>query len=151
RYWNDPLAYPVQTLLDQADLDALRKPEPAGPPKEGQVQEVKAVLPVTESPTVLPSVTPDQAQQAEKPPLDLRTIPLVWAPSVLLSDEPGKIGPGDDEVDAGDTVVDGLLHLMQGAQRDVLIISPYFVPGARMMAVYRELRQRGVRIRVLTN
>jgi len=33
----------------------------------------------------------------------------------------------------------------------VLIISPYFVPGARMMAVYQDLRRRGVRIRVLTN
>jgi phosphatidylserine/phosphatidylglycerophosphate/cardiolipin synthase-like enzyme len=151
RFWNDPLAYPVQTLLDPQDLDALRKPEPAAPPKESQVQEVKAVLPVTASPTVLPSVTPAQAQQAEKPPLDLRTIPLVWAPSVLLSDEPGKIGPDDDEVNAGDTVIDGLLHLMQGAQHDVLIISPYFVPGDRMMAVYREMRLRGVRIRVLTN
>ena len=29
-----------------------------------------------------------------------------------MEDKPGKIGPGDDEVDAGDTVVDGLLHLM---------------------------------------
>ena len=151
RYWNDPLAYPVQTLLDPEDLDALRKPVPAAPPKEGQVQEVKATLPVTVSPTVLPSVTPGQAQQAEKPPLDLRSIPLVWAPSVLLSDAPGKIGPGDDEVNAGETVVDGLLQLMRGAQRDVLIISPYFVPGDRMMAVFREMRQRGVRIRVLTN
>lgn len=150
-FWNDPLAYPVQTLLDPEDLDRLQKPEPAAPPKAGEVQEVKAILPVTVSPTVLPSVSPSEAQRAEKPPLDLRTLPLVWAPSVLLADEPGKIGPGDDEVNAGDTVVDGLLHLMQGAQHDVLIISPYFVPGARMMAVYRELRNRGVRIRVLTN
>jgi phosphatidylserine/phosphatidylglycerophosphate/cardiolipin synthase-like enzyme len=54
-------------------------------------------------------------------------------------------------VDAGETVIDGLLNLMQQAQRDVLIISPYFVPGARMMAVYGQMRQRGVRIRVLTN
>jgi phosphatidylserine/phosphatidylglycerophosphate/cardiolipin synthase-like enzyme len=68
-----------------------------------------------------------------------------------MSDKPGKVGPDDDEVNAGETVIDGLLSLMQGAQHDVLIVSPYFVPGDRMMAVYRELRQRGVRIRVLTN
>jgi phosphatidylserine/phosphatidylglycerophosphate/cardiolipin synthase-like enzyme len=54
-------------------------------------------------------------------------------------------------VDAGETVIDGLLSLMQAAQRDVLIISPYFVPGDQMMGVYQQLRQRGVRIRVLTN
>jgi phosphatidylserine/phosphatidylglycerophosphate/cardiolipin synthase-like enzyme len=151
RFWNDPLAYPVQTLLDAEQLDALRKPEPDGPPKPGQPQPVKATLPVTASPTVLPSVKPAEAQQADRAPLDLRAVPLVWAPSLLLVDKPGKVGPGDDEVDAGETVVDGLMNLMQQARRDVLIISPYFVPGARMMAVYQDLRRRGVRVRVLTN
>jgi cardiolipin synthase C len=151
RFWNDPLAYPVQTLLDPEDIDALRKPEPAGRPVQGQPQPVKAVLPVTASPTVIPSVTPGEALQAERTPMDLRTVPLVWAPSTLLVDQPGKVGPGDDEVNAGETVIDGLLQLMRQSQREVVIVSPYFVPGPRMMAVYEELRRRGVRIRVLTN
>ena len=54
-------------------------------------------------------------------------------------------------MDAGDTVVDGLLHLMEQARQDVLIISPYFVPGAAMMELFARMRARGVRIRVLTN
>ena len=68
-----------------------------------------------------------------------------------MEDKPGKIGPGDDEVDAGDTVVDGLLQLMDQARQEVLIISPYFVPGAAMMEQFGRMRARGVRIRVLTN
>lgn len=145
RFWNDPLAYPVQTLLDPEDLEAVRKPPASA------AEAAKPVLPVTDSPTVLPSVTPTAAARAERPSMDLATVPLIWAPATLLVDQPGKIGPGEDEVDAGETVIDGLLQLMQQAQRDVLIISPYFVPGERMMDVYRQLRQRGVRIRVLTN
>jgi phosphatidylserine/phosphatidylglycerophosphate/cardiolipin synthase-like enzyme len=148
RFWNDELAYPVKTLLDADDLEKLRQSLPAS---AARPEPVKPVLPVTVSPTVLPSITPTAVIEAERPPMDLRTVPLIWAPSTLLVDEPGKVGPGDDEVNAGDTVIDGLLQLMQGAQRDVLIISPYFVPGARMMAVYQQMRQRGVRIRVLTN
>ncbi|HET8748730.1 MAG TPA: phospholipase D family protein [Ramlibacter sp.] len=151
RFWNDELAYPVQTLLDPEDLDRLRKPEPGSATRTSDAQPPGPVLPVTVSPTVLPSVTPTAVVAADRPPMDLRSVPLVWAPSILLVDEPGKVGPGDDEVNAGDTVVDGLLALMQQARRDVLIISPYFVPGQRMMAVYGQLRQRGVRIRVLTN
>jgi cardiolipin synthase C len=150
RFWNDELAYPVQTLLDPQELESLRKPQapasagsPAAPPSPA--------LPVTVSPTVLPSVTATAVVQAERPSIDLRAIPLTWAPATLLVDQPGKVGPGDDEVNAGETVIDGLLQLMQQAQGDVLIISPYFVPGARMMAVYEQLRKRGVRIRVLTN
>lgn len=151
RFWNDPLAYPVERLLSPEDLDRLRKPEPAASAPGAAAKPAQPVLPVSVSPTVLPTVTPTEAVQAERPPLDLRTVPLVWAPATMLVDEPGKVAPGDDEVNAGDTVIDGLLHLMRQAQREVLIISPYFVPGPRMMAVYEELRRRGVRIRVLTN
>lgn len=152
RYWNDELAYPVQTLLDPKDLDALRKPKPGDP----AVVTVAATTPQgalapTAAGTVLPSVTPAAVVDAQRPAMDLRTVPLQWAPSTLLVDQPGKVGPGDDEVDAGETVIDGLMTLMQQAQRDVVLLSPYFVPGPRMMAVYEQLRKRGVRVRVLTN
>ncbi len=147
RFWNDKLAYPVQTLLDQEELDALNRPRPSS----SATQPAMPILPVTTSPTVLPSVTQAAADQADRAVMDLRTVRLTWAPSTLLVDEPGKIGPDDDEVDAGETVIDGLLNLMLAARRDVLIISPYLVPGPRMMAVYEQLRKRGVRIRVLTN
>lgn len=158
RYWNDELAYPVEKLLDQDDLEKLRRlPSSTGPdtPQSMAGGPPAATLALVSAPvggvTVLPSVTPAEAAAAQRPPLDLRAIDLAWAPSVLLEDKPGKIGPGDDEVNAGDTVIDGLMQLMQTAQSDVLIVSPYFVPGARMMAVYEQLRRRNVRVRVLTN
>ncbi len=50
-----------------------------------------------------------------------------------------------------DTVVDGLLQLISQAQRDLLIISPYFVPGPDMMRAFATARARGVRVRILTN
>ena len=159
RYWNDELAYPVEKLLDEEDLEKLRRfPGSAAadspPPTANEQVSTGRSAPAAgfaAAATVLPSVTPTEAAAAQRPPLDLRTVTLVWAPSVLLEDEPGKIGPGDDEVNAGDTVIDGLMQLMQAAQKDVLIVSPYFVPGARMMAVYEQLRKRNVRVRVLTN
>jgi phosphatidylserine/phosphatidylglycerophosphate/cardiolipin synthase-like enzyme len=152
RFWNDELAYPVQTLLDREDIDALRKPQPQpGGAGAANAAPPGPILPVTVSPTVLPSVTPGAADAAERPSTDLPAVSLTWAPATLLVDRPGKIGPDEDEVDAGETVIDGLLHLMQQTQRDLLIISPYFVPGAPTMAVYEQLRKRGVRIRILTN
>lgn len=48
-------------------------------------------------------------------------------------------------------MVDGLLGLMDQARNYVLIVSPYFVPGAAMMKRFADLRARGVRVRVLTN
>lgn len=146
RYWNNELAYPVRSLVSEAELDALRTAAPAAAP--GSAPAMPPPPRPVEGNGVLPDVTATVAPMA---PLDLATVPLVWAPSVLLVDQPGKVGPDDDEADAGETVVDGLLQLMGRARREVLIVSPYFVPGARMMAVFAELRGRGVRVRVLTN
>ncbi len=105
----------------------------------------------TSNSAILPNLTPTSGASAEPVLMDLRKVPLTWAPSLLLVDKPGKIGPGDDEVDAGDTLIDGLLQLMEQARQEVLIISPYFVPGTQMMDVFGRMRAKGVRIRVLTN
>jgi len=56
-----------------------------------------------------------------------------------------------DTVAGNETVVEGLLQLMGQAQRDLLIISPYFVPGPDITQALARVRQRGVRVRVLTN
>ncbi|HEY8355823.1 MAG TPA: phospholipase D-like domain-containing protein, partial [Ramlibacter sp.] len=108
RFWNDELAYPVERLLDKEDLDRMRKPpvsENASDPGKPAVTAAE-VVPVSATSTVLPSVTPGAALDAQRGALDLPTVELVWAPSTLMVDKPGKVGPGDDEVDAGDTVID---------------------------------------------
>ncbi len=155
RFWNDELAYPMQKLVSAADLEALRK-QPAAPGGDPSNPAPKPVpVPSVPVPTlassVLPSMTPTAVLSAEPRPMNLRQIALTWAPAVVLEDKPGKIGPDDDEADAGDTVVDGLLQLMGQARQDVLIVSPYFVPGAGMMQLFAQMRAKGVRIRVLTN
>lgn len=156
RYWNDELAYPVERLVSKEDLDRLKKDGEPAPPRSqgggGIISSANAApVALMAANTVLPNMTATAVAASDRPAMDLKTVPLLWAPSVLMVDKPGKIGPGDDEVDAGDTLIDGLLALMQQAKEEVLIISPYFVPGEQMMNVFKELRARGVRVRVLTN
>jgi len=164
RYWSDELAYPVQSLLSRQDLDRLReqaKPANASPAAPAAPAASTPAATRTSAPpdamagspagSVLPGISATAVANAERVPMDLRAVTMTWAPSRLMVDKPDKVGPGDDEADAGDTVVDGLLALMAQAKQDVLIISPYFVPGRQMMAVFSQLRQRGVRVRVLTN
>lgn len=155
RFWNDELAYPVQTLISKKELEELRKPpvEKASDPSKATPSPVPAAS--MPAPTLTSAILPPESTPpptgATQAPMDLRTVPLTWAPSLVMVDEPGKIGPGDDEADAGETVVDGLLNLMLQAKRDVLIVSPYFVPGQATMAQFRQLRSKGIRVRVLTN
>lgn len=157
RYWNDKLAYPVQTLMSAQDLERLRQRPPEGgapggsAPPASTIPVAAAAVEPSRTGTILPGLTPTAVVTAAPRGMDLARVALVWAPAVLLVDEPGKIGPDDDEVDAGETVVDGLLQLMRQARQDILIVSPYFVPGAAMMEVFGQLRAKGIRIRVLTN
>jgi phosphatidylserine/phosphatidylglycerophosphate/cardiolipin synthase-like enzyme len=46
---------------------------------------------------------------------------------------------------------DDVAALLRSAQHEVTIISAYLVPGPRGMAIFHALRQRGVRVRVLTS
>ncbi|XAH23009.1 phospholipase D family protein [Xylophilus sp. GW821-FHT01B05] len=144
RYWNSELAYPVATLLTPAErkqLGASQTPSAAAPPQE-QAPQATAVVP--QRPRTVPGargVARDILQGHMQ---------LVWAPALLLADKPSKID-SDDPNEPEPTVVDGLVHLLDRAQRELLIVSPYFVPGDAMMKTFGALRARGVRIRVLTN
>ncbi|HYF17943.1 MAG TPA: phospholipase D family protein [Ramlibacter sp.] len=158
-YWNDSLAYPVQELLSPADLERLReqqadKPRSPVPDAAAPAASAPRAAPTptaTATGTILPHATPTAVVSAQRAPMDLQRVPLVWAPADLMVDKPGKIKPGDDEVQADETVIDGLLQLMREARREVLVISPYFVPGTEMMQAFADLRRRGVAVRVLTN
>ena len=151
QYWNNPLAYPVQSLMTAEEIERL-KPMPASASAEmpsGSPQAAaKAASPATaknltaapDDPAALPDST------------DLSLLTWTWAPSALLVDKPSKIAAdADDVAEAQETAVDGLLQLMSQAKKDLLIVSPYFVPGQRMMEQFADIRRRGVRVRVLTN
>ena len=151
QYWNNPLAYPVQSLMSEEEIEAL-KPKPAaavpGAPSD-------APQPAADAAVATPVKTLDAAADASNvlpDSTDLRLLTWTWAPSVLLVDQPSKIAAdADDVAEAQETAVDGLLQLMSQARTDLLIVSPYFVPGKVMMGQFAELRRRGVRVRVLTN
>ncbi|MES2424757.1 MAG: phospholipase D family protein, partial [Pseudomonadota bacterium] len=142
-YWNSELAYPVQSLVSQKELDALKAPAAGGKPAEATVK-----------PGILSTANAGElpAPPVSVPGFDLQQLPLTWASAAVLVDKPSKIAAdASDTEDAQDTVIDGLLQLIALAKRDLLIVSPYFVPGQRMMDQFAGLRARGVRVRVLTN
>jgi phosphatidylserine/phosphatidylglycerophosphate/cardiolipin synthase-like enzyme len=142
----------MQTLVTPADLERLRKgPDAQEATRESPIPAAAASQPAPARGTVVPDVAPAAPPSTDPNSFDLRSLRFTWAPAILLKDQPGKVGPDDDEVNAGDTAVDGLLDLIGNARQDVLIVSPYFVPGARMMDMFRKLKERGVRVRVLTN
>lgn len=186
-YWNNERAYPVQSLVKREELKAIReRAEQADRELADESARAQNAPPATNDGEPKPGAAPTPAQLArawDEKPLDLKTARFVWAPAVMLADQPGKIPadrgpqqtkapglvvsqPGDaagssrraaslqasSDIAAGsETVVEGLLQLIGQARSDLLIISPYFVPGPDMKQAFAAARGRGVRIRVLTN
>jgi len=176
-YWNNERAYPVQSLVEREELDRIRDQARAARERDGADGRPQ---PPDGEPRPGPS-GPDAAQRArvwDERPMDLATADFVWAPAVLLVDRPEKIpvdgarngdagglvvssspggrGPASLRAAAGhaadgETVVEGLLQLVGQTRRELLIISPYFVPGPDMKRAFADAHARGVRVRVLTN
>lgn len=73
---------------------------------------------------------------------------FTWAPVSMVSDDPAKA--------EGLSTENGLLSRQLEAaigdpQQSVTLISPYFIPTRTGVEMFRQLRQQGVRVRVLTN
>jgi len=123
-FWNSKYAYPIASLAAADDTEAAAPPPPPAPAN-------------------------DDANWLERE-LDAGTLRLDWVPATVLADRPAKIASEtspDEEV----TIANNISALMRSAQHEVLVISPYFVPGEEGVALMRELIDRGVHIRVLTN
>ena len=76
-------------------------------------------------------------------------VSLVVAPAQALYDVP--VDPRADTAETTSAILPLLRRRVEQARREVILVSPYLVPGERGVAVLCGLTQRGVRVRVLTN
>jgi putative cardiolipin synthase len=74
-------------------------------------------------------------------------LPFFWGKIAVLYDSPDKMLAEDDS----DVLLRQLADVLGQSQSDLLIISPYFVPGKEGTKKLVEAVQRGVRVRVATN
>jgi cardiolipin synthase C len=77
-------------------------------------------------------------------------LPLVWAHAQLVYDSPEK-----RRVENGE-MVGRLMHrtvadAAAAVRSELLLVTPFFIPGDEGMQLFKNLRERGVRVRVLTN
>jgi putative cardiolipin synthase len=135
-YWNSTWAVPAEAFLSESpNADAAAQAEPAlaaDYEKFGGSDYARAMR-----------------EAAASGFLQARNFPLIQAPAEALWDRPGKSRAGTPGEKS--EVLARVHALIQSAQREVLIISPYYIPAGRGLATLGELVRRGVRVRVLTN
>ncbi|WP_374375198.1 phospholipase D family protein [Dongia sp.] len=72
---------------------------------------------------------------------------LVWAPAHVLVENPTRVG-GED---AGMVITEAILQRIATTKHEMLVESPYVILLDRGIEIVRELGDRGIKVRILTN
>ena len=136
RYWNSSRTWPVRAVIDaRPDAEtvaALRRALKARIERATTSEYVRAL---------------ENSRLAEQIRLD--RVQYHWGDARVVVDDPEKIAASRTASELH--LSTQLEPLFENLQRELLIVSPYFVPGREGVAFFRELIDSGVRVRILTN
>jgi putative cardiolipin synthase len=139
-YWNSVMSIPVQALVGGKAL----RPAALDEHREALDQESRQAKAANID--YMKRVTQGEPFKG----LLAGRLPLVWAHAQVVCDTPDK-----KKVESGTMVGNLMRHevvdAMRQVQSELLMISPYLVPGDGGMRLLASLRQRKVQIRALTN
>ena len=144
-YWNSPVVFPLHSIVSPPD-----------DPDELQAQFDSATGPVVAPPPEPPSDTDVLGYGPLSDELDSGRLGLVWAPATAYADPPSRlkgmqITYGLVPLQDVESVLYNVLDLMRSARSEVVVTSPYLIPGERGMEFLTEQRARGIKFKVLTN
>jgi len=135
-YWNSELSYPITSLVDQVpssdDLMAMRN----ALSEFVEEQNASDYLEALRNSNMAEHLRDDQLE-------------FNWSDSQLLADHPAKLRASRDQTELH--LITQLVDYFDELTRELIIFSPYFVPGREGVEYFRKLRERGVRIRIITN
>jgi cardiolipin synthase C len=128
-YWNSESAYPAASLIRRTDQQtpwAAVRDDPAA----GKYLEAVRATPLLRE-------------------LLAGTLPLEWAPARVVSDDPSKVLHPPERTELH--MLPRLEAAVGRPQRQLDLVSPYFVPTKDGTAALIAMAARGVAVRVLTN
>ncbi|KPJ91617.1 MAG: hypothetical protein AMJ53_11255, partial [Gammaproteobacteria bacterium SG8_11] len=136
-YWNSQWVYP---------LSAFSKGEPVSEEKINTFRK--------QSDAFLEDAR-DSAYNAALKETNMAKLPHIgeisysWGRWVLVYDDPSKVEAKEIKEDTH--LAPSLVKAFEKTNKDLIVISPYFVPGDKLTAYFTDMVNRGVRVRILTN
>jgi len=137
KYWNSNLALPIEALIETTRAEA-------------HLKEVSSVL-LSHIEAQRESVYARRLRETDfLRQLKEKSLPITWATSKLVYDLPEKINSHSKPEDSI-TLWPRVSEYVQNAKSELILMSPYFVPGDAGVAALKALEDRGVQVRILTN
>lgn len=141
RYWNSRAVYPLEAIA-KSDLS-----------KDQLLTFFEQETGPANTPAPQPLATTDVLGYAPiSDDLDAGRLGLYWGTAYVFADHPDK----PFESTAGGELLEtsvtyNVLEAVSLAQREVVASSPYFVPGVKGIKFLKQLRDRGVKVTIMTN
>jgi putative cardiolipin synthase len=138
-YWNSPMAIPIEALAE-------------GKPTAQALDDYRGVLTLHHA-RMVEADAPYMRTLAAGEPLAAMLggkSSLVWAKAEVIYDSPEK-GKVQDGEQRGRLLRHRLGEVANAVKAELLIVSPYLVPGPAGMKFFDGLRERDVTVRILTN
>jgi putative cardiolipin synthase len=139
RYWNSEQAWPIERVTYLRERDALSRRQrfdelvaDDGPPLQLRERDVLRRTPLS--------------SQLERGEVE----GLMFANARVVADPPDKIARELRSLGA-DTVLENVVHMFGSARKEVLIVSPYFIPDDRGVAMMQRAGQNKNRVILMTN
>ncbi|MBE9519962.1 MAG: phospholipase D family protein [Proteobacteria bacterium] len=135
-YWNDELAYPAI---------ALRGEPPT--PKEIKRERGKLdyfVARQNDSPYLQALQEADLSEEIRK-----KKVRYTWGKAEIIYDQPEKLEHDFDKKELH--IAPKIKAHMDSTREELIVFTPYFVPRRSGVEYLKQLRSRGVRVRILTN
>jgi len=135
-YWNHERAAPVAAFAKMPD-------DPAA-----ELQRVRAGLEQSRQ-EIMNSIYAAAVRDQVLEYIETDTKPFIWAPYTLAVDSPDKSFKSK-AADAA-SIVTPLRESLLSAEKEMVVISPYFVPLKTGIAAFTEVQNRGIQVTIITN
>ena len=139
-YWNSTHAYPVaQIIANDRSREQLQEDF------NKLVDEGDQMMAVSMPPTDILGYGPITED------LEAGRLGLEWGKATAFADSPDKVTAMTAEAARSMSVTMNVFDLVMAAHSEVMLCSPYFVPGTMGVRAFTNLRGRDVKITILTN
>jgi len=138
-YWNNDMSIPVQALSGKKPSSAILDAHRSALKQQHRALKDDGIDFVTR----VASGEPYNGMISGR-------LPLVWAHAQVVCDSPEKKKVEGGAM-VGSLMQRAVVDAANSVRHELLMITPYLIPGKEGMQLFDNLRQRGVTVRILTN
>lgn len=136
QFWNHELSYPVSLLAEEI---------PSAEQTREFLEEFNDFIDEQSGSEYIKSLKNSNVARE----IAGKTVDFSWGPGKIVGDDPQKLTT--DISDQTYHLSQELAPYLKEVDNELLILSPYFVPGKSGLSFFRKLREHGIGVTVLTN